>query len=144
MSWGNKLLIAFIGFAMLIGTLVYKSSQQKFDLVSTNYYDDELQYQEKIDGMNNANKLNPLTIHQKDGEVVIQMPAELKGHSITGDVWFYCAVNAENDRKMPLSINNEGIMQISTHKLAACNYTVKISWKADNKNYYKEETIKMQ
>ena len=144
MSWGNKLLIAFIGFAALIGTLVYKSSQQKFDLVSANYYDDELRYQEKIDGINNANKLSPLTVIQKDDKVVIQMPPELKGDSITGEVWFYCAVNAENDRKMPLTVNDEGIMQISRNKLAACNYTLKITWKADNNSYYKEEAIKIQ
>ncbi|MFZ8343681.1 FixH family protein, partial [Staphylococcus aureus] len=54
MNWGYKLLLAFISFALIIGILVYKSINTKYDLVSTEYYKDELRYQDKIDGSGNA------------------------------------------------------------------------------------------
>ena len=40
MNWGNKLMLVFIVFALLIGTLVYKSINTKYDLVSKDYYKD--------------------------------------------------------------------------------------------------------
>ena len=51
MTWGNKLLLVFAAFALLIGTLVYKCMQQNFELVSKDYYNDELQLykQKKLD-----------------------------------------------------------------------------------------------
>src|SRR3954471_1809897 len=127
MTWGNKLLLVFVGFAFLIGTLVYKCMQQNFELVSKDYYNDELRYQDKIDGANNANKLSSIQIAQTSEEVSIQLPKELNGLVTTGQAWFYCATSASNDRKIPLATGGDGITKISKSKLARTNYQVKVS-----------------
>jgi len=49
MNWGNKLVLVFIVFGAFIGYLVYQAVNTKYDLVSKDYYKDELRYQEKID-----------------------------------------------------------------------------------------------
>ena len=108
MTWGNKLLLVFIGFALLMSTLVYKCAKQNFELVSKDYYNEELRYQDKIDGENNANKLSSVQIAQTSDEVSIQLPKELNGLTTAGEVWFYCAPNSSFDRKIPVKVNSNG------------------------------------
>ena len=144
MTWDNKLLLVFAGFAVLIGTLVYKCSQQNFELVSKDYYNDELRYQDKIDGVNNANKLSNVQIAQTPEEVSIQLPKELNGLATTGEAWFYCATNASNDRKIPLGASEDGTIKIDKRKLAKTNYQVKLSWQKGNDKFYNEQSLQVR
>lgn len=138
MNWGHKLTIVFVGFAVLIGTLVYKCTQQKFDLVSEDYYTQELKYQDKIDGSKAASEISAVAISQTTDNVIIQMPEELSGLSLKGDVWLYCASKAADDIKLPLIATDNGIMEIDKKKIPGENYTVKLSWSSGNTQYYKE------
>ena len=138
MNWGHKITIVFIGFAALIGTMVYKCTQQQYDLVSEDYYNQELKYQDKIDGSKQAATISPVTISQTTSDVIIKMPGELKGETVEGEVWLYCASKAADDVKLPLNVGYDGMMHINKNKMAASNYIAKITWSSDNKNYYKE------
>lgn len=144
MSWGNKLVIVFVVFAGLIGTLVYNCTKQNFELVSKDYYNDELKYQEKIDGANNANKLTTVALSQSPAEVTIQLPKELNGLAVNGEAWFYCVTNSKNDRRLPMLVDEEGMMVIDKAKLATARYLVKLQWKVGNHDYYNEQTIRVQ
>ena len=90
MNWGNKLVIAFLLFAGLMFTLVYKAVNTKFELVSKEYYKDELRYQDKIDGVSNANKLSNVLITQNDSQLTVELPKEMKGFRCDGEIWFHC------------------------------------------------------
>jgi hypothetical protein len=142
MTWGNKLLIVFIAFAGLMGTLVYKCMNQNFELVTKDYYNDELRYQDKIDGMNNANRLSDVAVSQSTtGDVQIVLPKELNGLATTGSVWFYCPTSSINDRKLPLQVNEEGVMDVKRGLLTATNYQVKITWQVGDDKYFSEKLI---
>lgn len=141
MSWGNKLLLVFVGFAALIGTLVYKAVNTKFDLVSDDYYKDELKYQETIDGINNANKLSAITVSENAASVVIQLPNEMKGAKVEGEAWFYCKTNAALDKKIALHVNADAQQVIEKSSLAKAIYTLKLSWKAGAEQYYSEQQV---
>ena len=95
MSWGNKLVVVFVIFIAMIGTLVYKSIMVKNDLVASDYYTQELKYQDKINGTNNANAISQVSVAQDNDFVTIYLPSELKGNSITGEAWFYCVTDAQ-------------------------------------------------
>ena len=95
MNWGNKLIITFIVFAGAMSFLVYKCTQQTFDLVSKDYYADEIRYQDKLDGMTNAAKVSPVTIDQDEASVLIKLPAEMQGLKVKGEIWFYSLLQQE-------------------------------------------------
>ncbi|OYZ47929.1 MAG: hypothetical protein B7Y19_07425, partial [Sphingobacteriales bacterium 24-40-4] len=61
MNWGNKLVVVFVAFALFMGYMVYRALSTKYDLVSKDYYKDELRYQERIDGVKNAVALDSVT-----------------------------------------------------------------------------------
>ncbi|MBN8836739.1 MAG: FixH family protein [Sphingobacteriia bacterium] len=139
MNWGYKLLFVFAAFATLIGVLVYKSMNTKFELVSKEYYKDELRYQDNIDGSANAAKLSGINITQTENYVAVSFPKEQNGFTKTGDIWFYCATDASKDLRKPLNVNNNGEQLFFKKDLLANNYLVKISWKVGNTNYYSEK-----
>jgi hypothetical protein len=143
MNWGNKLILVFIAFAGLMGTLIYQCMQTNFELVSKDYYTEELRYQDKIDGMNNANKISDVTITEGVEQVSIQLPKELDGKAVEGQAWFYCVTNASNDRKLPIELNDEGLFIIEKAALAKASYTVKLTWQVGEEKYHTEKFLEL-
>lgn len=135
MNWGNRLVVVFAGFAALIGTMVYKAVNTKFDLVSKDYYSDELKYQEKIDGSANAVAAGELDIETTTGSVLIKLPAQLASGVISADAWFYCKTNASLDRRRQITITN-GEYAFDTRGMAKEKYQLKIQFTEQNKPYY--------
>lgn len=143
MNWGNKLLVTFIVFGTAMSFLVYKSINTKSDLVSKEYYKDELAYQQVIDGTKNANALaNKINITHNEKFITIQLPGELKGQPATGNILFYCAADASNDRKFDLKPDADGKQLLGKNMLAAVNYKVKIDWTVNGEHFYTETEFK--
>lgn len=141
MSWGNKLVFVFISFAALIGTLVYKSMNTKFDLVTKDYYKEELRYQEKLDGIKNSNAISDIVVDQDNAAITIQFPEEVKNLPIEGEAWFYCKTNADKDKKLPIKLNSEGKFVIEKSNLSKETYSLKITYKAGNTSYFTEKEL---
>lgn len=114
---------------------------QNFELVSKDYYSDELHYQDKIDGMHNANKIGTVILKQNEANVSIQLPKEVQGLSLKGQALFYCTVNSTNDRTIPLQVNDEGLMLIDKSRLAKASYKVKLNWQIGKDQYYTEQNL---
>lgn len=144
MNWGRKLILVFIAFAGLMSTLVYKCMQQNFELVSKDYYSEELRYQDKIDGTNNANRLSEFVINQNSENLVIKLPKEMSGLAVNGEALFYCPTDASKDKKIALGTDAEGRQFISKAQLAKARYLLKVNWKAGNNIYYTEKNVEVQ
>jgi nitrogen fixation protein FixH len=138
-NWGHKVLLGFVAFAGMMIGLVYLSMRTRYDLVSKDYYKDELQYQQVIDGRTRAGLLSSaVTITDQDSTVVIQFPHEMKDADVTGSLWFYCAPDAAKDRKMQVQLNETASQTIAKHLLAPGRYTVRIRWQGNAQHYYTE------
>jgi len=71
MSWGKGIILVFVVFVLGIGILVYRSMTKNIDLVTTNYYEKELKYQEQIDKINNTNSLKEKIKIEYNGSVIL-------------------------------------------------------------------------
>jgi hypothetical protein len=137
MNWGYKLMLTFIVFIAGMGYLVYRSMGTNFELVEKEYYKSELKYQSVIDGKQNAASLSePLSITLQSDQLLLQMPAELKGDSLTGRIWFYCAYDASRDRQYQLAIDSYGNQSFDRAGFAPGEYSVKVEWKYQDRDYY--------
>jgi hypothetical protein len=144
MNWGNKLLLTFIVFATGMLYLVYRTTQTRYDLVEKDYYKSELNYQQIIDGTNEANGLTAqVALTQNEKGIQLQFPDEMKERNIIGDILFYCAYDKNKDKKFKLQIDKNAAQLFSPGSVKPGNYIVKINWKDDHKNYYSEKTIKV-
>ena len=142
MNWGNKLLLTFIVFALGISYLVYRSMNVNYELVSKEYYKDELRYQDVIDAVKRANALSSgVQMNQDNANIVVQLPKEMLNEKVKGEIWFYCASNEKKDRHISLELNNSAQQQISKKILMPGSYSVRFDWEAHNLHYHSEEPL---
>ena len=57
MSWGYKILVAYLLFFIMIISFLYIASKQTNELLETNYYEKEIQFQKILNGVENLNQL---------------------------------------------------------------------------------------
>jgi len=142
MNWGNKILLAFVAFFLVIGTLVYKSFHTKSELVSSEYYKDEIEYQKVINGSQNVNSLSSsLKVENSNRKLKIVFPKEIIPNQITGTVWLYCAYESKNDLRFPLNVNSIGEIQYDSTFLKPGQYLVKVSLDNKGTNYFIQKDI---
>lgn len=142
MNWGNKLVIVFVAFTVLIGTLVYKAINAQYDLVSEEYYQDELEYEDHITAVKNATKLSDVTVLQSATSIIVTLPKEMNGYKIDGNAWFYYKTNAAKDRRQVFS-TSDGITSFAKQGLPKGNVLLKLNWTSGNENYYVEKIINL-
>lgn len=141
-SWGNKLLIVLIVFVGGMSFLVLQCLHTDYELVSSDYYKQELEYQQVIDASRLANALGSDTrVQYAQGLVQIQLPDEMKDQAVSGTAYFYCPTAAGNDRRIKLNPDKNGRQVIDGHDLKAASYIVKLSWSAGDKQYYSEKNL---
>jgi hypothetical protein len=140
MSWGNKLLIAFIAFAALICTLVYKAVNTPTDLVSEQYYDDELKYEDRIQAINNAAGISDVQVQQDASTITVTLPREMDGRALKGQAYFYCKTRASKDKYLSLATNTRTTV-FPRKELPKGSFVLKLSWKSGKENFYTERSI---
>lgn len=142
MNWGNKLLLVFFVFAAGMFYLVYRSMHVNYELVSKEYYKDELRYQDVIDARNLANTLSSkITVDLENDIILVRMPVEMKNQKVTGQIWFYCAADEKKDRHIALQLNADAEQKIRRETLLPGTYVMKFDWGSHNKHYYSEEPL---
>lgn len=140
MNWGQKLLVVFIVFATGMIYLVYRCMHVSTDLVSREYYKDELKYQDIIDGTRTANTLSGrVQLIQHNEVITVHLPSEMKNEKVSGTIWFYCAADANKDRHIPIATSEEAEQQLDKKILLPGIYTVKFDWISNNKHYHAEQ-----
>lgn len=124
MNWGNRILILYITFISLILFMVVKSTWIKSDLVSPNYYQDEIRFQQKIDA--STSKLSKqIQIKQGTTSISIITPpcAEISYDSLVCHVYFPSSI--KHDVEMKFLCNSEKNIDIS--KLPQLPFVIKIN-----------------
>ena len=140
-SWGHKILFVYLAFVVGILFLVFKANQEKFDLVTPNYYDAELKFQKVIDDRQHVSELSaPPKITHSVNSVGIQLPNEFLNKDVTGQLYLYRPSDAGKDLKLDFSTNNSFIAVALKENLSGA-YEVKLSWQANGKTYYNEQRI---
>jgi len=145
-SWG-KGIIALYGFFMLgVALMVYISVTRQIDLVTPNYYEKEIKYQQQIDKINNTVKLeNKLTTTMIAGNFVIVFPDDsIEERPLTGEITFYRPSDAKKDFKLPLTPGIDMKQVVNTEMLEKGLWKVSIDWNKDGVDYYSEEKIVIQ
>lgn len=143
MSWGNKLVIVFIAFAALMATLVYRAVTTKFELVTKDYYKDELRYQDKLDGATNAVAAGNIKLLQDASTIGLTLPISLQRTALEGEAWFYCKTDATKDKRIQLKIQ-DGRYVFDKSAFQPGSYELKLQLSAGTTLYYYNEFITLQ
>lgn len=140
LHWGWGIGLLYSGFVAMIGVLVFSSLNQHIELVTENYYEEEIQYQQKIDRIKRTNTLaEPLRWNVEGNKLTIQFPASVGKPN--GKIRFYCPSNSHNDRVIQITPDQQFAQQIALSRLPAGHYKLQIDWEANELAYWNEGKI---
>lgn len=144
-NWGTGLVIGMVLFVSFILYFVIRISTEKkfdYDLVTEEYYKQEMFLQGEIDAQENSFALKG-EIHgekTKDGWL-LTFPDDLDYSGITGVVSMYRPSDKQLDFDLPLNISN-GQVLIPEERLVTGRWNTIINWEYKGKSYlYKKKII---
>lgn len=136
---GNLILLGGGIFLLFIFSLIFGFMAQDLQLVATDYYEQELSYNQKKEAIHNAEKIDSMLILKKAGGFFeLTVPAGIALHLKSGTAHFYCPSDAKADRVMNLQPNSEGKFILRADGLKNCPYRLKVSLDDGAQKYFKE------
>ena len=144
-NWGTGIIIAFISFiAFILFFIIKMNTNDKYDhdLVTEDYYAEELKYQNDIDKEQNAKLLSQdLTWNKTNEGIVVKFPENFDVKKITGNVFLYRPSNKQLDFEITISLSNHNLL-IPDKRLLGGRWNIKVDWQYSGKSYlYKKEIL---
>jgi len=144
-SWGAGVVIGIIVFVLISLTMTIIFMTQDVSLVSDNYYEKSLSYQNEIDKQSRTKALDEEVNINFNGELInILFPSTYLDKDISGEIYFYRPSNPELDFKMPLDLNDEGNQMILAKNFEKGFWRLKLNWTMDGNGYYNERAITIE
>lgn len=141
MSWGKGIALVIVAFILWISFLVYKTTLVTSEMVTDNYYEKELKYEEVIQAKRNLQKLNEeLVIQQRNDSVLITFPKEFDATS-RGEIYFYRPSNPKQDKTFPIDLTHTSTQVITKNNLTRGVYQIQVSWNQNSTPYFFEQTL---
>ncbi|SHO64147.1 FixH family protein [Algoriphagus zhangzhouensis] len=141
MNWGKGIVITFIAFIAIMVTMVIISVRMEgIELVTENYYEEEIKYQEQID-----KEVSTLALDREalkfDGStkaLILDLPIGAKG-----TLNLFRPSDIELDQELPVEILEAGEKSVYIGDLKAGYWKVQLSWEENGESYYQEKKINL-
>ena len=140
--WPIGIILAFVLFFAGIATVIFIAVSHREYLVSDNYYEQEIGYQDQLDSTTRARQCGAsIAYDAATAQVVIGIPGAQLLQNCTGKIEFYRPTTPQLDREFPVELTALGPQTIDTSRLAAGLWKVKASWRAGGQDYYLDQRI---
>jgi hypothetical protein len=141
-NWGWGIALFYSGFVVLIVGLVIGANRQEVDLVSNDYYGEELAYQKVIESSKNQAALSkPVEIRATADSVCLHFPPEFQNKALKGKLTFYAPSNPKWDHDADIAVAGNSSFAVSRKGLQHTKFVLKINWTADGREYYQETDL---
>ena len=143
-NWGFGIVLAFIGFiSFIMYFVITMSSDTKYthDLVASDYYKKELNYQKNIDATKNAKKLKEnIKIEKVKEGLKIIFPKEFNSKAIKGKVFLYRPSNKQLDFETPIKVSDSSYLLMPDKRLLDGRWNIIVDWTYNQQSYlFKKE-----
>lgn len=139
MDWGKGILFTIIGFVALIMTMVVISVRMDgIELVTENYYEEEIKYQDRIDESNSAVELNRDVISYDAQTKVIEL--DLPNGTI-GSLQLFRPSDSSLDQKVKVEVSHVGKTEVPLKQLKSGYWKVQLNWSENGVEHYQEKKI---
>lgn len=138
LSWGHGVIIAlgsFIVFILFL-ILVFPLGKQNADMISHNYYEEELVYQDVIDSKKRADLLPEKPAYQPTpAGITIAFPKDIKVDNNMIDFVVFRTDDSNLDIKKSERLDANNHLNIPAKVLVPGSYTLKVKWKVNKEAY---------
>jgi hypothetical protein len=142
MNWGAAIAIVYIAFATATVSFVVFAVGRPVELVSADYYEQSLQHDAHSQAIANADALGDgVRIAAAEDVPVIGIEMGMLARAVTGTVTLYRPSDRTADRVVALSLDDAGRQQIRVEGAARGRWVVKLAWRANRQDFYREQTV---
>ncbi|MFT5617904.1 MAG: hypothetical protein ACI85I_001130 [Arenicella sp.] len=135
-NWGHGITLFSALFMSMILYFVISSVNYDSELVSEDYYENEINYQTRIDKERNASKEKINISQEATGLQIVFLNSVDKG-----TVQFFRPSNKELDFQKPIQLNSNFQQQIGLENTKPGLWRIKLDWQKGGKDFYYEESV---
>lgn len=142
--WPFAIMGFFACFAAATVGLIILATSQPEDLVSTDYYGDELKYQSRLDSLNRTAALGASVAVAYDTAqraITVRLPPDQAHRHPTGRIRLYRPSASQLDREVPLALSLAGCQIVPTGELAAGLWKVRVAWTVAGLDYFWDQRL---
>ncbi len=139
---------AIIGALVLFGAgttaLIVVSTSNRSELVSDDYYEQELRFQQQMDRQARTRAEAPGASLRYDAAqdcLLLGLPADHAAKQPAGRIQLYRPSAAREDHTVKLILNAEGRQTIPTAALSRGRWVVRVVWTVDDREFALEEKV---
>lgn len=142
--WPLGIILTFVLFVGGTTGLVVLACRQTSDLVSTNYYEDEVRFQTQIDRLQRARNLSSpaqISYDAASQKIIFTLPAEHARTQAHGSIQLYRPSAAQQDREFELQPDQNGSQILDAKTLLPGLWEVRVLWSANGLDFRADEKI---
>ncbi|MFT5124369.1 MAG: hypothetical protein ACI9TH_001748 [Kiritimatiellia bacterium] len=141
--WPMGITIFYTCFVIAIVTFAVVISSKRFDLVSPEYYAEEMAYQDRIDSITRTKALGEMPGIEADQQqqVTVSFPAAYNGQLEEGEIHLYRPSDARQDLVENLALDASGQQLVSLFGRPKGLWQARLSWRMDGESYYYEQPL---
>jgi nitrogen fixation protein FixH len=142
--WPYAIIATFVLFASYIGYMVQQAMSTSVDLVSADYYQQEIAYQKRMESVARTAALPAPVQVLYDGQaqrLTLELPPNLAGQRIEGTVHFFRPSNQKLDFKLPFTPTQNAPQQLNTAKLQPGYWRLRIDFTAGGQQYFVDREL---
>lgn len=146
-NWNMGKTIAVVVTLFMATTVYFVLQAMKIDveLVSSDYYQREIEYDKQIARQLNAQKAGYYVRHDiENNQIYLQFPADLVNEEVRGNIHFYAPSTVHHDFNVAINLDSNNRQSFDLDRLQYAGFwRVKILWSDQNKEYYNEVQVKL-
>ncbi len=144
-NWGTGIALVYATFAVSMLVFVFAAQRHDPGLISKNYYELDLNYQQRM-----VEKQNTATLHAKltarvdaaNRQLWLQFPIEEAGVPSEGKIKMYrSAGTSAGDVSAEIRTDSAGLMALPIEKLAGGRWRIDVNWQAGGQSFYQELVV---
>jgi len=142
--WPLGIIVTFVLFFTGTVGLIVMAFSQKVDLVSADYYEQELKFQGRIDRVERTrNAASQATVAYDSANhcITVSLPPEQAHHEVWGSIELYRPSAAGMDRAVRFQPDTNGVQRLEAAGMAPGLWRVRVTWTAEKENYYLDQKV---
>lgn len=140
--WPIGIVLAFVLFAGGTAALVIVATSHRMELVSPDYYEQEIRFQDHIDRLNHTtrNGQAKISYDAERKQVTISIPPNPQPES-GGQIEIYRPSAAGLDRRLNLELDPSGNQALDAKNLRSGLWKVRVLWKVNGEEFFTEQSV---
>jgi hypothetical protein len=144
-NWGFGIVVTIVLFGIGTFVMVFISLRTNVDLVTEDYYEKELRYEEHIRLVKSTNALErPVAMDVTKEFVSFTFPKVDSPEKYSGTIFFFRPSNKRGDFLRTVNVDSSYVQQFNVADFTPGLWRAKMSWNVGSQQFYSEMPIIIQ